>query len=202
MSGLGAMMAGGNPAKGREDRDFYPTPAECTVALLRALDEIGLGKMIGVWEPACGDGAIVRVLERAGLDVTATDIADYGIGAPVLDFLSADRALAPHVITNPPFSLAEAFIRRAHELRSSTLCLLLKSTFWHAARRQALWDLWQPAHLFPLTWRPDFRGWGAPTMEAQWVVWLDPAYPVRETIYRPLRRPELPHAQDLLEGVA
>jgi len=33
-----------------------------------------------IWEPACGDGAISRVLEAAGYQVISTDLIDRGYG--------------------------------------------------------------------------------------------------------------------------
>ena len=60
--------------------------------------------------------------------------------------------------------------------------------FWHAASRQPLWRRHPPAAVLPLTWRPDFLGLGAPTMEAAWMVWrVDHDGP---TEYRPLARPD------------
>lgn len=46
---------------GRPTNDYYPTPPEATQALL------GVESFDGdIWEPACGDGAICRVLEANG----------------------------------------------------------------------------------------------------------------------------------------
>jgi len=33
-----------------------------------------------IWEPACGDGAISKVLLAAGFDVVSTDLIDRGFG--------------------------------------------------------------------------------------------------------------------------
>ena len=52
--------------------DLYQTCPEATLALLRAER---LPKRL--WEPACGPGAIVRVLRGAGHTVLATDLIDY-----------------------------------------------------------------------------------------------------------------------------
>ena len=52
--------------------DLYETPEVATLALLRAEP---LPRAI--WEPACGPGAIVRVLRDAGHRVIATDLFDY-----------------------------------------------------------------------------------------------------------------------------
>ena len=53
--------------------DFYPTPPWATRALLAHETFIG-----NVWEPACGDGAMSRVLADAGLRVESSDVNDYG----------------------------------------------------------------------------------------------------------------------------
>ena len=56
--------------------DFYATPPEATRALLSVEDFDGL-----VWEPACGHGAISRVLVNAGYSVVSTDLIDRGYGS-------------------------------------------------------------------------------------------------------------------------
>src|SRR5438874_12973499 len=60
MTGLGAMMAGGNPdeERGRQKDDFYSTPLEVTQALMHYLcrvDTTLLGRPTGIWEPCAGD---------------------------------------------------------------------------------------------------------------------------------------------------
>ena len=56
-----------------------------------------------IWEPACGDGAIARVLERAGHRVIATDLIDRGYGEAGVDFLTTAEPRARHIVTNPPY---------------------------------------------------------------------------------------------------
>lgn len=106
-------MAGANIDGAREKDDFYPTPPEMTHALLSVEQFNG-----GVWEPACGDGAISRELESAGIRVSSTDLVDRGYGQPRRDFLF-EHAMAPdcqHIITNPPFKLGEQFWAKACDL--------------------------------------------------------------------------------------
>jgi hypothetical protein len=52
--------------------DLYETPAPAPRALLEVESFDGT-----IWEPACGPGAIVRVLRAAGHHVIATDLVDY-----------------------------------------------------------------------------------------------------------------------------
>lgn len=169
MKNLGAAMVGGGGK--RRDHDFYPTPVEAVGALL-ASGELN-GFPAKVWEPACGDGAIAEALGANGFRVVSTDLEDHGFadGLADLDFLTFDRPLAPAIITNPPFGLAEAFIRKAHALGIEHLALLLKATYFHTARRCALFDLWRPSRECKLTWRLDFTGGGASTIDCTWFVW-------------------------------
>lgn len=123
-----------------------------------------------IWEPACGDGAIVKVLVSYGHDVIATDII-YG-----QDYFQQVEA-ADVIITNPPFNLSQQFIEKA-VTEANTVAMLLKSQYWHAAKRKELFKNTKPAFVLPLTWRPDFLQHerqegekGSPTMDVAWTVW-------------------------------
>jgi hypothetical protein len=129
---------------------------------------------------------MAREIEAAGYDVVATDLVDRGYGIGGRDFLAETARLADGLITNPPFDVALAFVEKAFALGVSEMALTLKSTWWHAAKRQDLWRRHRPSMILPLTWRPDFLGKGGPTMEIMWCVWTPHA---GETIYRPLNRP-------------
>lgn len=78
--------------------EFYPTPPEAVRALLSVEQFEG-----SVWEPACGDGAISKVLEKAGYSVISTDLIDRGFGRGGYDFLKSTTPLARNIITNPPY---------------------------------------------------------------------------------------------------
>lgn len=175
-------MAGGNPAEERQARDFYPTPADVTKALIAA--EVFYGPVI---EPACGDGAMAQVFEAMGLPVTASDIHPLGYGDK-RDFFSIEEIPADaNIVTNPPFELAADFIRHGLALKPKKLALVLKATYFHAASRHALFTSTKPAAIYPLTWRPDFLGKGRPTMDVIWAVWKR-GYS-GNTLYKPLKRP-------------
>lgn len=163
----------------RKPMDFYPTPRDVTQALLNVLD-LPVGTT--VWEPAFGAGDLARVLSERGYQTILTDII-YG-----QDFLTTPMpAGTDWIITNPPFSLADKFIERAWELQKP-FAFLLKSQYWHAARRYELYERCTPSAIFPLTWRPDFDGRGAPLMDVMWCVWkFGPDEPLFPT-YIPLSK--------------
>jgi hypothetical protein len=108
MRNLGAALAGGNCNGTRREHDFYPTEPEATLALL-AKERSHIAAHPVVWEPACGDGAMAKLLPGK---VIATDLVDRGYGEPGCDFIKQPRR-AGAIVTNPPFKLAKAFIEHA-----------------------------------------------------------------------------------------
>lgn len=112
-----AFRMGSKIHPNRAAYEFYPTPPEATLALLTAETFDG-----SIWEPACGEGHIAKVLTSAGYQVTSTDLIDYGFGEPKRDFLAERRPLAKHIITNPPYGrgLADAFAKHAIALTRET----------------------------------------------------------------------------------
>ncbi len=123
------------PSENRNKDDFYPTPAPATWALLRA-EQFGPD----IWEPACGDGAISKVLHAAGHHVISTDLNHHGFGQPRIDFLMERELLAPHIITNPPFKNAEAFLHRALDLGAQKIALLLRLAWLEGAERKRMFE--------------------------------------------------------------
>lgn len=185
-----SAIVGAQKTHKRKAADFYPSPPDVTVALM---DFLKLPEDTDIWEPASGDGAMSRILERYVNDVTSTDLriesSIYGRGG--VNFLDAEVAqddCPDWIITNPPFNLSEGFIRKALSI-TPNVAMLLKSQYWHAARRLSLFDECQPTYVLPLTWRPAFleaeRG-SSPLMDVIWVVWKGP---VNTTEFLPLKRP-------------
>jgi len=118
----------------RPEHDWYPTPPEATEALLAAERFEGL-----VWEPACGDGAICKVLEAHGYEVLATDLIDRGYGQGGHDFLTSPLT-APNIITNPPFKLAQEFVELSLARTTGKVAMLCKLQFLEGAKRKAMFE--------------------------------------------------------------
>ncbi len=145
----------------------------------------------GTWEPACGDGMMVEALHKVCVGrIVPADVRPTKISMGGVDFLKAwQMPQGTHqIVTNPPFNLAADFIRHARSLRVP-FAMLLKSTFWHAADRRALFVETGPIKVLPLGWRPAMapdRG-DSPTMEFSWTVWDDA--PSGLCTYYPLVKP-------------
>lgn len=132
MTGLNANgLAGKKNGGKREKDDFYPTPPHATIALLEREKFNG-----NVWEPACGDGAISKILEEKGFEVYSSDKFDRGYGVGGIDFLTIDsHSRFDNVITNPPYKLAQEFVEKALEVADKKVAMLLKLNFLESARR-------------------------------------------------------------------
>jgi hypothetical protein len=109
--------------------DFFPTPPWATYAL------IDNEKLIGdIWECACGDGMMSRVLETTGRPVYSSDLYERGYGEADRDFLCPHRS-ADNIITNPPYNCAEGFVASGVKHAKRKFALLLRLAFLEGANR-------------------------------------------------------------------
>ena len=109
--------------------DFFQTPAWATYALID--NEKFSGE---IWESACGDGAMSRVLAKTGCSIPSSDLHDRGYGDVGIDFLTAKRQ-AENIVTNPPYNSAEGFVAAGLEKAKRKFALLLRLAFLEGANR-------------------------------------------------------------------
>lgn len=137
----------------RKERDLYETPEWVTEAMLRHLPKISGA----IWEPACGSGKMVRVLQSIA-SVRATDLSegDDFFFTPPEDGMGA-------IITNPPYTHDVEFAERAVQLTESVagvVALLLRVDFDIAKTR---------AHLFR-----DCPAWCRKVVLTKRILWFKP----------------------------
>ena len=96
-------IVGHNTKGDRIENDFYPTPSIATLKLLEKEKFEG-----DIWECACGDGAISKILTSQGHFVFNSDIIDRGFNDETINFLETNRKIN-NIITNPPFKLSLEF---------------------------------------------------------------------------------------------
>lgn len=115
----------------REPMDNYPTPDIAVLALLERESFDGV-----VWEPACGSGNIARHFP----DCIATDIRHNNIyGETGIDFLSERRSV-DHIITNPPYRLAQQFVEHSLKCANGKVAMLCKLAFLEGKARYSLFQ--------------------------------------------------------------
>ena len=91
-----------------------------------------------IYECACGDGAMSKVLIQNGYIVDSTDLVDRGYGKPNIDFLTQDYSMMDidNIITNPPFNLSTEFTIRALNLAKGKVAMLNKLSFLEGINRK------------------------------------------------------------------
>lgn len=192
----------------RRERDDYPTPAWCVDRLLEAV-----ALPDGRWlEPAAGDGGIIDAVNAwravARKQPIAWEACDVNPAFQETLSRKSDRAIMGDfttgigdladdydvAITNPPFDLAEEFLRECRR-RARIVALLLRTNFLGSEERHALFE-----HDFPDVnqlpnrptfsifekWDPKKKRWTRTTSDSceyAWLVW-GPARRMEGTIRR------------------
>jgi len=139
----------------RSKWDFYPTPPIATEALLEVESFDG-----EIWEPACGDGAISKVLKERGHFVVSSDLINRGYGEYPIDFLDKMEARhfllrqfnyiggIPNIITNPPYSKGQEFVEQAIKMSSDKVAMLLKIQFLEGQKRRKMFEQFPPKKIW------------------------------------------------------
>jgi len=155
-----------NTTTPRRPLDFYPTPANVTVALHLwcAPRELFRGACL---DPAAGDGAIIRASrEMPGLgeahwsaieinpahESALEDVAENVIIHDALEYGWPDAS----AIANPPFGQLDAFWLRAvahRQVHSQASAMLIPVAWWNAEKRSRYV---RPDAILALGWRPSF----------------------------------------------
>ncbi len=130
-SNFQSSFLAGDSSEQREPNDYYKTPPRYTLPMLARERFDGV-----VWECACGDGAISRVLPG---EVISTDLHDRGFGESGVDFLATTKQVN-HIVTNPPYSLAQKFVEHALQCVSGKVAMLLKLNFLEGQKRKPFFE--------------------------------------------------------------
>lgn len=164
------------------EHDFYETPACVTRELLKheKFDTCG-----HVWEPACGNGAIVRILlEECRLSVSSSDIIKRKENMDIIDFLKCEsdgdfvkaknmlRLSKPdYIITNPPFKLALPFVQQALKFARKKVAMLLPIQFYESQGRYQFFKEYPPVRIYVFFNRVNMIGCTAGMRCFCWFVW-------------------------------
>jgi hypothetical protein len=151
--------------------DYFPTPAWATHALIDNEQFSG-----DIWECACGNGAMSKVLETTGCKIESSDLFDRGFGEPGVDFVDSPRT-ATNIITNPPYNCAEGFVATGVKNTGSKFALLLRLAFLEGSNRaNTIFSKCPPSRVWVFSERITFYPAGAVqqgsgTTAYAWFVW-------------------------------
>jgi hypothetical protein len=169
-----AVMA--QRVEAHDSLDYFPTPPWAVRALC---EEVPITWHLA-WDPACGEGAMLGPLAEYAVAVCGSDVHDYGRGHIVHDFLMPflpeGVGAAEWIVTNPPFRLGEQFARRALEVASHGVALLVRTGFLESVERYKLFTEHPPAGVLQFSERvPMVKGRLDKTASTAtsycWIVW-------------------------------
>lgn len=172
------LGASNHTEKEREANDYYATEPRA-VELLLELERFHHY----IWEPACGEGHISKVLEAHGYSVISTDLVARGYGMPDVDFLKCNGIKDGYdIITNPPYKYGKEFVEKALELvdNGHKVAMFLKLQFLEGKARGKLFEKYPPKTVYVARGRllcaknADFDGMragGGSAVAYGWFVW-------------------------------
>ena len=163
----------------REKDDFYETPQSAVRNFLNCYlkrDKEVLDNTI--WECACGEGAISKVLEEYDLEVISSDVVDRGYGERK-DFLTSSSPYAKYdILTNPPFKLINQFLDKSFEIVNdgNRVIFLMRLLCLEGKSRQKIFQKHPIKFVYVHTSRiacsmPNIQGKPASAIAYAWFVW-------------------------------
>lgn len=170
------LGASNHSEKERQQHDYYATDPKA-MELLLAEEQFSPT----VWECACGEGHLSKVLEKHGYDVISTDLVYRGFGAPEpLDFLKKSiDDFEGDIITNPPYKYDLEFVEQAlNSVQSGRkVAMFLKLQFLEGKRRKEFFQQNPPKKIYVSSSRlncamnGDFSKTVSSAVAYAWFVW-------------------------------
>jgi hypothetical protein len=134
----------------REINDYYATDPKA-MKLLLELESFDNK----IWEPACGENHLTKVLREHGHTVRTSDLIIRTDDVEQLDFLSPSNNTKwdGDIITNPPYSYAAQFAEKALSLLNPghKLAMFLKIQFLEGQSRREFFRLNPPKTIYVST---------------------------------------------------
>ena len=171
------LGASNHTNKIRQEHDYYATEPKAAELLLEQESFAHL-----IWECACGEGHLSKVLEQAGHEVISTDLFYRGFGCKEpIDFLSerGECSFDGDVITNPPYKYAMKFVEQAIKIikPKAKAAMFLKLTFLEGKERRKLFEVTPPRTVYVSSSRlmcaknGDFKQYSSSAVAYAWFVW-------------------------------
>ena len=144
------LGASNHTDKEREINDYYATDPKALEIFLDKLKEDNFELHKTIWEPACGEGHLSKVLEKKGYNVYSSDLIARGYGWES-DFLQTKVSnLNIDILTNPPYKYAKEFVEKALEIQDNGYytIMFLKIQFLEGQARKELFKKYPPKYIY------------------------------------------------------
>ena len=166
----------------RQKNDYYATDPQAFQDFLWAFEERD-GEELNrtIWEPACGEGNLAKVLMKRGHLVLGTDKIDRGFGN-VYDFLESRERMkwGGDIITNPPYkgNMDIDFVKRSLEVvsKGKWVIMLFKVQFLASKKRYFLFQELPPKYIYIHSsrikiWKNNEDDGGSNALDYAWFIW-------------------------------
>lgn len=172
------LGASNHTDKERQKHDYYATEPKA-IELLLEVEEFS----DRIWECACGEGHLSKVLVERGYNVRSTDLIDRGYGEGGVDFLTQSEPFDGDIITNPPYKYATEFVYKALDLipEGRKVAMFLKLQFLEGKKRKELFLKHPPKVIYVSSSRllcakngefEQMRAGGGSAVAYAWFVWV------------------------------
>lgn len=171
------LGASSHAKEDRQKHDYYATDPKAMELLL---DVESFNNTI--WECACGEGHLSKVLEQHGFEVISTDLIYRGYGEhESLNFLEETLDdFHGDIITNPPYKYALQFAEKAIESidEGNKVAMFLKLQFLEGKSRKKFFMKNPPKIVYVSSSRlncaknGDFESYPSSAVAYAWFVWV------------------------------
>ena len=144
------LGASSHSDKEREINDYYATDPHSLEIYLEALERDNITLNRDLWECACGEGHLSKLLESKGYRVKSTDLIDRGYGESGIDFINTQTKWGGVILTNPPYKYAKEFVEHSLELinEGEYVIMFLKIQFLEGQERRKLFNKKQLKYVY------------------------------------------------------
>jgi hypothetical protein len=150
-SAYATLGASNHSEEERENNDYYATDPKALEIFLDKIKEDKLLLHKNIWECACGQGHLSKVLKDRGFEVWSTDLIDRGYGQSNLDFLlNVPYIWRGDILTNPPYKYAKEFVEKAMQVVKDNcyVIMFLKIQFLEGQARKELFKKYPPKYVY------------------------------------------------------
>lgn len=173
------LGASNHSEKEREKNDYYATDPKALKIFLDKLTKDNIQLHKNIWEPACGEGHLSKLLEEEGYKVISSDLIDRGFGTPNINFLKTDKKWKGDILTNPPYKFAQEFVEHSlNILENGCYCIMfLKIQFLEGKARLQFFKKYPLKYIYVNSARQlcamngDFEKYKAMAICYCWYIW-------------------------------
>lgn len=144
------LGASNHSEKEREQNDYYATDPNSLKEFLKALKRDNFTLHNDIWECACGEGHLSKVLISEGYNVYSSDLIDRNYGKGKIDFLKVNEKWKGDILTNPPYKYAKEFVEKSLQLidKDNYVIMYLKIQFLEGQKRRKLFNKFPPIYIY------------------------------------------------------